>query len=437
MSVKKFLKDFVNTGLGGRKSNIVDPNPDKNPLPSGTLDELNKFLNKPVEPEPQVTEMQGGSLFTPYERVPEIGDAIGDVAQNVYDTFTKNKVNPEAGLFSNEPIFIRKEDNASLRDRLLNTSGPQVKYSPSDTSLENTQGVGPRAASSTNMERVNTMTGGQGVNISGEVNVSGGNQPQEIRTTNLPPNPAAKEAGMMSAVDKARNKFEEVFGLDLGTSATDGIGYAPKPAENYGEDPMMGEAGTFGSEGYDLPYKVRRSAAERVKINRKERGEAAEEFRKKENYDAFFKNRSKTLGTTAQGLGVNKGQQSLYSPNRGLRRAKRLVAAGFPKVGNMVAANWALSPEADAPIMNKELRDRLTAASQQQEEMRKNNSRLEKLLMEQTRLKLMDQSNKGSDSIEGAGTPTASLNQQSFSPQTGRNPFFPTRMKATSSQLSI
>lgn len=428
MSVKKFLKDFVGTGVTGRKPKIVDPNPDKNPLPSGTLDELEKFLSKPVEPEPQVTEMQGGSLFTPYERIPEIGGAIGDVAQNVYDTFTKNKVNPEAGLFSNEPIFIPKEDNASLRDRLLNTSGPQVKYSPSDTSLDNTQGVGPRAASATNMERVNTITGGQGVNISGEVNVSGGNQPQEIRTTNLPPNPAAKEQGMNITLDDRGSTV-------LGDSST--IGYATKPAENYGEDPMMGEAGTFGSEGYDLPYKVRRSAAERVKINRKERGEAAEEFRKKENYDAFFKNNKKTLGTTAKGLGVNKGQQSLYSPNRGLRKAKRLVDAGFPKVGNMVAGNWALSPESDAPIMNKELRDRLTATAQQQEEMRQNNSKVEKLLMEQTRLKLMDQSNKGSDSIEGAGTPTASLNQQSFFPQTGRNPFFPTRMKATSSQLSI
>lgn len=427
MSVKKFLKDFVDTGVRGRKPNIVDPNPDKNPLPSGTLDELDKFLNKPVEPEPQVTEMQGGSLFTPYERIPEIGGAIGDVAENIYDTFTKNKVNPEAGLFSNEPIFIPKEDNASLRDRLLNTSGPQAKYSPSDTSLENTQGVGPRAASTTNMERVNTMTGGQGVNISGEVNVSGGNQPQEIRTTNLPPNPAAREAGMNITRD---NKGSTV--IEDGSS----IGYAAKPAENYGEDPMLGEKGTISSDGFGLPYKRMGSAAEKVRTNRENRAAAREEFRKKENYDAFFKNSSKTLGTTAKGLGVNKGQQSLYSPNRGLRKAKRLVDAGFPKVGNMVAANWALSPESDAPIMNKELRDRLTAASQQQEEMRQNNSRLEKLLMEQTRLKLMDQSNKGSDSIERAGTPVASLNQQSSS-QTRRNPFFPERVKLNSSQLSI
>ena len=428
MSVKKFLKDFVGTGVTGRKPKIVDPNPDKNPLPSGTLDELEKFLNKPVEPEPQVTEMQGGSLFTPYERIPEIGGAIGDVAQNVYDTFTKNKVNPEAGLFSNEPIFIPKEDNAPFRDRLLNPSGPQVKYSPFDTSLDNTQGVGPRAASATNMERVNTITGGQGVNISGEVNVSGGNQPQEIRTTNLPPNPAAKEQGMNITLDDRGSTV-------LGDSST--IGYAPKPAENYGEDPMMGEAGTFGSEGYDLPYKVRRSAAERVKINRKERGEAAEEFRKKENYDAFFKNSKKTLGTTAKGLGVNKGQQSLYSPNRGMKKAKKMRDAGFPKVANMIAADWAASPESDSPIMNKAMRDRLLKSAEDAEKKRRSNSRLEQMMMEQNRMKMMEEINKGAGSNEGVGNPTASLNRESSYPQTGRNPFFPERIKLNSSQLSV
>ena len=538
MSVKKFLKDFINVGTGGRKSGgakKVASEPDKasylrdfltvgtggrksggerevelepeSSLPPDALKQLQDFLGKPEpESEPPVTEI-AGSMYNPWsaimaipemgKRAVDLGETASDIKDNVYDTFFNTKVNPKASIFdASEPIFIPKNNDA-LKDKLL-SSEPQVKYEPAPT-LENTQGVGVGARAgfgkgqltgsqsdqveekyradlekaesltgkekdlaiydaekakrsmisgfrgsntvvarpSNTMARANTVTGGQGVNIGGEVNISGGDQPQDIRTTNLPPNPAAKKEGMMSAVDKVRNKFEEAFGFDQGTSATDGIDYATKPAENYGEDPMGGEAGTFGSEGYDLPYKVKRSAAERVKINRKERGEAAEEFRKKENYDAFFENSKKTLGTTAKGLGVNKGQASLYAPNRGLRKAKKLVDAGFPKAGSMVAADWAASPESDSPIMNKAMRDRLLNSAEEAEKKRRSNSRLEQMMMEQTRMKMMEEINKGAGSNEGVGNPTASLNRGSFSPQTGRNSFFPTRMKVNSSQLSV
>jgi len=527
MSVKKFLKDFINVGTGGRKSGgakEVASEPDKasylrdfltvgtggrksggerevelepeSSLPPDALKQLQDFLGKPEpESEPPVTEI-AGSMYNPWsaimaipemgKRAVDLGETAFDIKDNVYDTFFNTKVNPKASIFdASEPIFIPKNNDA-LKDKLL-SSEPQVKYEPAPT-LENTQGVGARAGfgkgqltgsqsdqveekyradlekaesltgkekdlaiydaekakrsmvsgfrgsntvvarPSNTMARANTVTGGQGVNIGGEVNISGGDQPQDIRTTNLPPNPAAKEEGMNITRD---DKGSTVLG-DYST-----IGYATKPAENYGEDPMLGEKGTISSEGYDLPYKVRRSAAERVKINRKERGEAAEEFRKKENYDAFFENSKKTLGTTAKGLGVNKGQASLYAPNRGMRKAKKMMDAGFPKVANMIAGNWAMSPESDSPIMNKAMRDRLLNSAEEAEKMRRANSKMEQLMTEQKRMKLMEEINKGADPKEGVGNPTASLNRQSFYPQAGRNPFFPERVKLNSSKLSV